>query len=470
MSTDKNNLVYQEQLDDNVIEMLSEDIGSNYSLRTENTRAVVGALNEIKGKDIISNAVGSPLVFDDTFEVMGEKIKGLTNDFKTKLLNLGISVSNIDKFEALIEKLDEINIDTDVEELLGPFIESLSGILEDEGVELSGNETLGELIIKVDEEFDRQVVPAGDASVNDVIAGKTFMNSSGELLTGLFKLGDDVYASDEELLVLLNGTISISSKSTIVISSAILPFTGTIRMHAEVSVDSDSISTLYNYNASVVFNLYRDDVVIDTYSYQPNSTSYTDMTYDFNVQFGDIIKIETTSSTSVLFSYKMGVQNMIIKGTIGIKPPEEDGGDSGEVEDDETITNPIVAGKSKELFEKWVYTDEPGESDNYTYTVDTIDGYTEGEVYFDICPDPEYSSNVDEIKVTGYMYLNDELKCSKSLVSEGTWYADHFYYGPFSIKQGDKIKCVAEETSSDGESYNSCVIFGVCYDNLNEMQ
>ena len=154
--SDKNNLVYQDQLDDNVIEMLSEDIGSNYSLITENTRAVVGALNEIKGKDIISNAVGSPLVFDDTFEVMGEKIDGLTNNFKAKLLNLGVSVSSIDKFEALIGKLDEIDIGVDAEELLGPFIESLSGILEDEGVELSGNETLGELIIKVDEEFDRK--------------------------------------------------------------------------------------------------------------------------------------------------------------------------------------------------------------------------------------------------------------------------------------------------------------------------
>ena len=156
MSNDKNNLVYREQLDDNVIEMLSEDIGNNYSLRTENTKTIVAALNEILGKDIISNAVGSPLVFDDTFEVMGEKIKGLTNNFKTKLLTLGVSVSGIDKFETLIGKLDEIDLGVDAEDLLGSFIESLSRILEDEDVELSGNETLGELIIKVDEEFNRK--------------------------------------------------------------------------------------------------------------------------------------------------------------------------------------------------------------------------------------------------------------------------------------------------------------------------
>ena len=157
----KNNLVYREQLDDNVIEMLSEDIGSNYSLRTENTKTIVAALNEILGKDIISNAVGSPLVFDDTFEVMGEKINGLTNEFKTKLITLGVSVSGIDKFETLIRKLDEIDLGADAEDLLGSFIESLSGVLEDEGVELSGNETLGELIIKVDEEFDRKNANSG---------------------------------------------------------------------------------------------------------------------------------------------------------------------------------------------------------------------------------------------------------------------------------------------------------------------
>ena len=349
--------------------------------------------------------------------------------------------------------------------------DSLASILEEEGVSVTEEDDMASLISKVDEEFDRQVVPAGDAVAEDVLSGKTFMNSTGELLTGLLKLGDDVYASDEELIVLLNGSTSVSSKSTIIISSAILPFTGTIRMQAEVSVDN--VGSFTTFGTNVVFNLYRDGIVTETYSYKPESSSYTDMTYDFNVQFGDIIKIEVISDSSIWASYNILIQNIIIKGTIGIKPPEEDGGDSGEVEDDETITNPIVAGKSKELFEEWVYTESDdgyGSTESYTYTVDTIDGYTEGEVYFDICPCPEYYSNVDEIEVTGYMYLNGELKCSKSLVSEGTWYAEHFYYGPFSIKQGDVIKCEAIETSSDGDNHNSSVIFGVCYDNLNETE
>ena len=212
MSEDKNSLVYREQLDDNVIEMLSEDIGNNYSLRTENQRTIVAALNEIHGKDVISNAVGSPLLTTDTFDVMGEKIVGLTNDFKAKLLGLGVSVSSVDKLESLISKLDGIDLGADAEELLSPFIDTLSGILADEGVILNGNETLGELIIKVDERFNElhaeinnleteineleaevnnleielagKVTPAGTAVAANVLSGKTFINSTGKTVTG----------------------------------------------------------------------------------------------------------------------------------------------------------------------------------------------------------------------------------------------------------------------------------------------
>lgn len=153
--SDKNNLVYREQLDDNVMEMLTEDIGNNYSLRTENTRSIVKALNEINGKDIISNAVGSPLLTTDTFEVMGEKIKGLSNSFRTALLGLGISVSSLDKFERLIEKLelfvDENASEADVD---AAILESLKQILINNGIEIRGDESLAELVIKVGEGFE----------------------------------------------------------------------------------------------------------------------------------------------------------------------------------------------------------------------------------------------------------------------------------------------------------------------------
>ena len=161
MSNDKNNLVYREQLDDNVIEMLSEDIGSNYSLRTENTKTIVAALNEILGKDIICNAVGSPLLTTDTFAELGEKIHVMVNDFKAKLLGLGVSVSSVDKLASMIEKLSDVVLDDpDVDAALS---ESLKGILEENGVELEGNESLTELIVKVDE-----VITEKDNKINDI--------------------------------------------------------------------------------------------------------------------------------------------------------------------------------------------------------------------------------------------------------------------------------------------------------------
>ena len=155
--SDKNNLVYREQLDDNVIEMLSEDIGNNYSLRTENTRSIVGALNEIHGKDIISNAVGSPLLATDSFDDMKNKITQLISDLKSKLLTLGVNVSGTDKFETLITKMNNIKIEADVDEITQPMAESLRDILLDKGIDLTGEETLSELIVKVEEAMDELI-------------------------------------------------------------------------------------------------------------------------------------------------------------------------------------------------------------------------------------------------------------------------------------------------------------------------
>ena len=106
--SDPNNLVYREQLDDNVIDMLSEDIGSNYSLRTENTKTIASALNEIRGKDIIANAVGDPLLSTDSYSDMGSKIRQMTNEFKTQLINKGVTISSYDKLNSLINKINEI--------------------------------------------------------------------------------------------------------------------------------------------------------------------------------------------------------------------------------------------------------------------------------------------------------------------------------------------------------------------------
>lgn len=104
--SDPNNLVYRDQLDDNVIDMLSEDIGSNYSLRTENQKTITAALNEIHGKDVIANVVGDPLLSTDTYNEMGRKLRDLTVKLKNKLLSNGITIAEYDKLNSLIEKIE----------------------------------------------------------------------------------------------------------------------------------------------------------------------------------------------------------------------------------------------------------------------------------------------------------------------------------------------------------------------------
>ena len=62
--------------------------------------------------------------------------------------------------------------------------DSLASILTEEGVSVTEEDDMASLISKVDEEFDRQVVPAGDAVASDVLSSKTFINSTGETITG----------------------------------------------------------------------------------------------------------------------------------------------------------------------------------------------------------------------------------------------------------------------------------------------
>ena len=62
--------------------------------------------------------------------------------------------------------------------------DSLASILQEEGVSVSEEDDMASLISKVDSEFDRQVVPTGDAIAGYVVEGKTFMNSTGQMLTG----------------------------------------------------------------------------------------------------------------------------------------------------------------------------------------------------------------------------------------------------------------------------------------------
>lgn len=79
---------------------------SDENLMTE-SKTVVGAINEIYGKRLIANAIGSPLTKGDTFAAMESSINRLTTDFRNALALKGVNAPT-DKFETLIGRIDEI--------------------------------------------------------------------------------------------------------------------------------------------------------------------------------------------------------------------------------------------------------------------------------------------------------------------------------------------------------------------------
>ena len=103
--------------------------------------------------------------------------------------------------------------------------DSLASILQEEGVSVTEEDDMASLISKVNEEFDRQVVPAGDATAEDVVGGKTFINSTGQLITGTGSKGYsfDVNADNGYMFTIFN--VSNSSAWTQSTYDAEVPYT-----------------------------------------------------------------------------------------------------------------------------------------------------------------------------------------------------------------------------------------------------
>lgn len=81
-------------------------------------------INEISnGKQLIANAIGEPLNVEDTFSAMSSDINSLLSQFKTNMMNNGVTVESGDKFKSLIDK-----IATMVEEGEGKGIQFAEGI------------------------------------------------------------------------------------------------------------------------------------------------------------------------------------------------------------------------------------------------------------------------------------------------------------------------------------------------------
>lgn len=121
-------------------------IGEDYQTKDDaglktKDKTITGAINELfqsanNGKEIIADAIGEPVSANDTFSAMGEDIDGLLEQFKTNMTNSSVPVESGDKFKQLIDKITTL------------------------------------------------VTPVGTAVATDVLTGKTFINSTGNTVTG----------------------------------------------------------------------------------------------------------------------------------------------------------------------------------------------------------------------------------------------------------------------------------------------
>lgn len=72
------------------------------------SKTVVGALNELIGKDIIAEKFGSPLSFTDSWSGMGNKIETVENKLRTNLIGKDVDVSGVEDINGLVDKVEEI--------------------------------------------------------------------------------------------------------------------------------------------------------------------------------------------------------------------------------------------------------------------------------------------------------------------------------------------------------------------------
>ena len=100
------------QVQELIDNMQEEVIGSKEELATNDKSSIVAAINELfqnanNGKQLIADAIGSPLSSDDTFAAMGNSINNMTIDFRNALALKGVNAP-ADKFETLINRIDDI--------------------------------------------------------------------------------------------------------------------------------------------------------------------------------------------------------------------------------------------------------------------------------------------------------------------------------------------------------------------------
>ena len=183
--------------------------------------------------------------------------------------------------------------------------DSLASILEEEGVSVSATDDMATLIGKVDQEFDRQVVPAGTAVAANVDSGKTFINSTGQLVTGtstkITPAGTAV-ATD-----VVSGKTFINSTGQLV--------TGTASKGLETATGTVNVSsTLYtskSFSVNIPFTPTRLILIIPKVWYNSGVIEHTNVivtngtTTSLNAGAGQNGTITISSMTTYSFNIQM---------------------------------------------------------------------------------------------------------------------------------------------------------------------
>jgi hypothetical protein len=143
----------------------------------------------------------SYLLSTDDIVKVNERLKILVNTKNIEKKNLikilnnkNFNLNETNKMIDIIKLVEQLDSTNDNAELLSRisnltselnlYYNNLYNVLEEEGVSVTEEDDMSSLISKVDEEFDKQVIPEGTAVASNVDKGKTFINSTGKVVTG----------------------------------------------------------------------------------------------------------------------------------------------------------------------------------------------------------------------------------------------------------------------------------------------
>ena len=281
-------------------------------------------------------------VYDVDGKEIDMYIGTVTNDITAEGFVLYAGKNNTNYALTTPEGIDWLAIGVGEGQEDNTLLETLKGILEEEQVEVSDEDTMADLIIKVDAEFaDKnneisnletelagKVAPAGDAVASDVLSGKTFINSTGKTVTGTManRGGAQTVTPGTSNKTLnagyYNGNITVKGDSNLVASNivsgkSIFGVTG----NATIESLGGKVSSRIIAGSSYTFILKNDGTLLacgtnhrgELGGYNGSNSPYIQITYDSDFDYlpsirdvipgGDTYKSINYSGTSYSYDY-----------------------------------------------------------------------------------------------------------------------------------------------------------------------